>query len=160
MLDLSKYPQALQILMQTDGTVTELIKLFAKEAVNVIKISEKTIQEVGEKVLHRHIFLQGKESKINWLYAESKIYLDNLPQAFVNDLLDKNIPIGTLWINHRIETFKQKIDEYPECNHQRLDLATDGELLTRVYQVYNQGALIMEITEKFPIDEYQELGCY
>ncbi|VAW40617.1 hypothetical protein MNBD_GAMMA01-1643, partial [hydrothermal vent metagenome] len=35
MIELRRYPLALQLLMQTDGTVTELIKLLAQEDIQV-----------------------------------------------------------------------------------------------------------------------------
>ena len=64
MLDLKYYPKALQLLMQTDGTVTELIKLLAKENIVVVKISEN-IEHGVDKILYRHIYLQGEKSRKN-----------------------------------------------------------------------------------------------
>ena len=158
MLDLKVYPKALQLLMQTDGTVTELIKLLAKENIVVIKISE-SIKNDSERILYRHIYLQGEKSKKNWLYAESKIYLDNLPKEFVSDLLEKTIPIGTLWLNYRMETFKQLIKQ---CEEISIDKKTFGfsvgtKMLSRMYQVFNQNKIIMEITEKFPVHKFKKL---
>ena len=158
MLDLKVYPKALQLLMQTDGTVTELIKLLAKENIIVIKISE-SIETLSERILYRHIYLQGEKSKKNWLYAESKIYLDNLPKEFVSDLLEKTIPIGTLWLNYRTETFKQLIKQ---CEEISIDESTFGfpigtKMLSRMYQVFNQNKIIMEITEKFPVHKFKKL---
>ncbi len=77
MLNLKIYPVSLQLLMQTDGTVTELIKLLSGEDIKVLKISEDTDEVNKIKILNRCIFLQGVTSKKNWLYAKSKIYLDN-----------------------------------------------------------------------------------
>lgn len=159
MKDLTFYPKALQILMQTDGTVTELIKLLTMEGIQVVKLSEKVDIVQGKRILNRHIFLQGATTHKNWLYAESKIYLDNLPDSFVADLIDKTIPIGSLWINYRMETFKQLINQYEEISgHQdTLGYASGTKLLTRIYQVFSQQQIIMEITEKFPVEEYKQL---
>ncbi|MCF6288914.1 MAG: chorismate pyruvate-lyase family protein [Proteobacteria bacterium] len=155
MLDLSSYPQSLQLLMQTDGTVTELIKLLAGEDMAVIKVLEQIEQPNSQRILHRHIYLQGKQSKNNWLYAESEIYLDNLAESFVTDLLEKTIPIGTLWINYQMETFKQPISQCTENVDDDASKFTQGiELLVRVYQVFNQQKCIMQITEKFPVNQY------
>jgi len=159
MIDLNKYPVSLQLLMKTDGTVTELIKLLSGEGIQVSKISEE-IETINEKrMLDRCIFLQGKDSKKNWLYAQSKITLDHLPDQFVIDLLEKNIPIGTLWINYRVETFKLLIDRYEEVLDKDIGkgFAKGDTVLTRVYQVFNQQNVIMEITEKFPINKYQKI---
>ncbi|MBL4773212.1 MAG: DUF98 domain-containing protein [Alcanivoracaceae bacterium] len=160
MKNLTNFPLALQLLMRTDGTVTELIKLLTKEDIIVRKLSEKINDCQEGRILDRHIFLQGTLSGKKWLYAESKIYLDNLPEEFVTDLLEKTIPIGTLWINYRMETFKLLIDQYEEdskkCGkNSAFNLSTF--LLTRVYRVFNQKKLIMEITEKFPVAEYENL---
>ncbi len=159
MLDLKKYPMSLQLLMQTDGTVTELIKLLSSEGIKVSKISEKIDEIKQQKILNRCIFLQGKKSNKNWLYAQSKVYLDNLSKCFVKDLLEKNIPIGTLWVNHRIETFKLLIDQYEETLDDTIgkEFEQGTVVLTRIYNVFNQNKIIMEITEKFPIKPYAEL---
>jgi len=157
MKDLTKYPKALQLLMQTDGTVTELIKLLSGEDIKVIKLSEQIDEK--SRLLYRHIFLQGVDSGKNWLYAKSKIHLDNLPVKFVDDLLRKTIPIGTLWINYRMETFKKLTNQSEETSEQASDFGFKfgTKLLTRAYHVYNNQKLIMEIKEKFPIIEYENL---
>ena len=158
MIGLDKYPLSLQVLMQTDGTVTELIKLLTSENIKVVKLSEE--KEAGTETLNRQIFLQGLESGINWLYASSKIYLQNLSADFVKELTEETVPIGTLWIKYRMETYKQLVDQYEEQLSQddpTNNLFVNGQYLTRIYQVFNQSRLIMEITEKFPIEKYQEL---
>ena len=158
MIGLKKYPLSLQLLMQTDGTVTDLIKLLTKEDIKVVKLSEKT--DESTHVLSRQIYLQGVSSHINWLYATSKIYMDNLSDEFVCELKEGNVPIGALWIKYRMETFKQLVDQYEELssdNASEISL-TSSKYLTRIYQVFNQSKLIMEITEKFPIDKYQGLA--
>jgi chorismate-pyruvate lyase len=156
MLDLTHYPVALQLLMKTDGTVTELIKFFSAEEIKVVKLSEEIHTEDEDEILTRKIFLQGNKTHKNWLYAQSEIYLNNLPKQFVVDLLEKNIPIGTLWINHRIETYKSLINQGEEVLTEDLGsgFAMGTSLLSRTYQVYNQQKIIMEITEKFPIGLY------
>ena len=158
MIGLEKYPLSLQLLMQTDGTVTELIKLLTNEEIQVVKLSEK--KEIQSQVLNRQIFLQGVTSGINWLYATSKIYLQNLSDEFVRELTEETIPIGTLWIKYRMETYKQLVDQYEEylTTNTNDETGEENKYLTRIYQVFNQSKLIMEITEKFPIDKYQELG--
>jgi len=141
--------------MKTDGTVTELIRLLTGEEIHVVKIHEN----INLNMLNRHIFLRGIESKTNWLYAESNIYLDNLAKDFTRDLLEKTIPIGTLWINYRMETFKKLIRQYEEISdcHKGMGFKSGTKLLSRIYQVYNQQKVIMEITEKFPIHRFNDI---
>lgn len=154
MLDLSNHPKSLQLLMQTDGTVTDFIKLLAGEEITVKKVKE----DIERQTLYRHIYLQGKSSKINWLYAESEIYLDSLNDDFVSDLLEHSIPIGALWAKYKMETFKQPISQQEDkVESESCEYPLDTKLLVRVYQVFNQQRLIMQITEKFPVKNYKEL---
>lgn len=147
---------ALQLLMKTDGTVTELIKLLSNEDLIVIKLSGHI--EDG-RILRRRIFLQGKSSRKNWLYAESEIFLDKLPQNFVNDLIENNLPIGTLWTKYRMETFKQLVKQSNEVTETDTipGFSNGVEFLTRTYEVFNSANLIMRITEKFPVEHFQKL---
>ncbi|HHL31299.1 MAG TPA: DUF98 domain-containing protein, partial [Oceanospirillales bacterium] len=137
MMNLSNLPLALQLLLQTDGTVTEFIKILAGENVRVVKLSEQITKDHNQAdVLYRHIYLQGVKSGINWLYAESKIHLSRLADDFVNDLLKKSIPIGTLWEDYRIETFKQLIGQYQQQAQKTKDspFKQGTELVCRNYQ--------------------------
>jgi len=157
MLNLLDYPLALQLLMQTDGTVTELIQLLAKEKMLVVKLSEK-ISPTGK--LHRHIYLQGQRSQTHWLFAKSVIYLQNLSADFVSDLMEKSIPIGSLWAKYRVETYKQQTDSYQQEALEGDDsgFSTGTRLLCREYEVYSKKTIIMKITEKFPIEIYKNLA--
>lgn len=143
--------------MNTDGTVTDLIQLLTKEELVVVKLYEKTNKE--STTLKRKIYLQGKNSKTNWLCAESKIHLSNLHHDFVSDLTQHNIPIGTLWTKYKMETYKTIIDKKQEnsisIEHSGYEKGT--KLLARTYLVYNNKKVIMEITEWFPISQYCNL---
>ncbi|MCF6288756.1 MAG: chorismate pyruvate-lyase family protein [Proteobacteria bacterium] len=157
MLNLSSFPTVLQVLMNTDGTVTDLIQLLVKEELVVIKLYEKANKESG--ILKRKIYLQGETSKTNWLCAESKVYLSNLHHHFVDDLTQQNIPIGTLWTKYKMETYKKVINKEEETS---LDIKQTGyengtKLLARTYRVYNNKKIIMEITERFPVSQYFHL---
>jgi len=157
---ITEYPLALQLLMQTDGTVTELIELLTKEKLSVIKVSSDIEDKDNAQVLQRRIYLQGMQSQTYWLFAHSVIFLDNLPKEFVSDLIDKTIPIGTLWNDYRIETFKQVISKQAELS-KSIEISgfkQGEELLSRTYEVYSQNKIIMQITEKFPIQSYESLN--
>lgn len=156
MLNMDSYPKALQLLMNTDGTVTELIKLIAREDLKVIKLSSDV---ESENVLLRKIYLQGRDSGINWLYAESEIYLANLNADFMRDLIENSIPIGTLWMKYRMETFKELKAKQYEMSSSMAEsgFARGTPLLSRTYDVYNSARIIMKITEKFPVEFYAGL---
>jgi chorismate-pyruvate lyase len=157
--NLSNYPKSLQLLMQTDGTVTDLVKLLAGEEIKVIKLLELRTLVEQQNILNRRIYLQGVDSLKNWVYAESIIYLDNLSDEFVNDLINNTIPIGTLWMNYRMETFKSLISKEFQITSKEdsSGFPENTELLSRKYQVFNSKKLIMEINEKFPIKHYSNL---
>ena len=157
--NIKDYPKALQLLMQTDGTVTELVKLLAQEDIKVIKLSELTTLKEQQSVLNRRIHLQGVESLKNWVYAESIIYLDNLSDEFVDDLIHKTIPIGTLWMKYRMETFKSLESQEFQLAKQNDPSAypENTELLSREYHVFNNKQLIMEINERFPVNHYSDI---
>ena len=145
--------------MKTDGTVTDLIKLLAKEPLDVIKLHEQVREKSQEKIVDRHIYLQGNHSKIKWLYAESQLFLENLPQKFVDDLIHKSIPIGSLWATHKIETFKQITDEYAEesCDFSQRQDQKPVTALVRTYNVFHRNKRAMKITEKFKISHFINL---
>ena len=139
--------------MNTDGTVTELLRLISGEPISVVKLSEDIDTSTKGKVLFRRVLLQGTETKKNWVFAQSSIFLDNLPKEFVDDLMHKSIPIGSLWSKYRMETFKemtfQGVDKDPT-----LKAYYDAETVTflsRTYIVYSKKKRIMRITEKFPV---------
>ena len=155
MISLSEYPKTLQLLMQTDGTVTELIKLLAGESIKVVKIHS----EVSDSLLIRQIYLQGEQSKKNWLFANSKVYLNHLSEEFVSDLLEKSKPIGTLWSDYKMETFKEIVKQELLISD---SLKSTGfikgmEVLSRTYDVFNNKKPIMRITENFPCELYNQL---
>mgnify|MGYP000465636362 CR=1 FL=1 len=145
--------------MLTDCTVTDLVKLLAEEDIKVIKLCEQRVVIEKQNILNRKIHLQGVDSLKNWVYAESIIYLDNLSEDFVNDLFNNNIPIGTLWLKYRMETFKSLISKDFEVvsKEDTVGFPEGTQLLSRKYQVFNNEKLIMEINEKFPIKHYLEL---
>ncbi len=145
--------------MHTDGTVTDLIQLLVQDKVKVVKISEVESQNDSQRILKRRIHLQGCRTGINWIYAESDIYLDNLSGDFVSDLVNHSIPIGALWSKYRLETFKQLITQIEEKSKgiSESGFPEGTPLLTREYHVFNINKLIMKITEKFPIHKFVDL---
>jgi chorismate-pyruvate lyase len=166
-VDLSKLNVFQRIILTSDGTLTEILETYLLEKLQVVKLDESvtlttesiTPLEVsaGQRVISRKILLQGKISQKNWLYAESLIILDRLEEKFRDELLKSRIPIGRLWSEHRIETFKEmmlivrenagKIASYFEIEQQ-------DQLFSRTYRVFCHRRPVMMITEKFPEDYF------
>ena len=159
-----------KILLITDGTVTNLLEHHLSEAMKVVKLYEgqskyhaspqlDTKNLEGLSVLEREILLQGEKSKSNWLYAKSAIFLENLPQDFLNDLLESAQPIGKLWSKYRLETYKRILaaDKEVAGNIAKyFNIEAEDQMISRTYSVYSNKKVIMIITEKFPFDYFQD----
>ena len=152
-----------RILLTTDGTVTEILEAYFGEAMRVVKLSQDLVTldcaiqalglNQGHQVLSRKILLQGKLSRVNFLYAESVIAPDRLDEHVRDGLLKSNKPIGQLILEHRIETFKEILD----CGKEPAGSLTEyfpidgaSAVIFRTYRVFANQQPVMVITEKFP----------
>jgi chorismate-pyruvate lyase len=155
-----------RILLTTDGTVTEMLEAYFLENINVVKLAEglvSTVKEIpilelprGTQVIERKILLQGKISKKNRLYAESIIVPDRLEERFQDALLNSKIGIGKLWLQYKVETFKEIVDTGKEPAGKLAEyfpIEKEDKMLSRTYRVFIKGEPVMMITEKFP-DSY------
>jgi len=152
-----------RILLINDGTLTEVLEAAFLERIELIKVAQDIIPSgaarvdnpefENETLLKRKILLQGANSKRNYAYAESLIAVDRLSPKFRDDLLQSNMPIGRLWLEHKLETFKeiQKII-YLNANDlgQHFLCSDNSLLLVRTYCVYSKGKPLISITEYFP----------
>lgn len=152
-----------RILLTTDGTLTDILEAYLFEQIRVTKLSEElTITtgdiplldlEQGTEIIDRRILLQGRISHRNFIYAESIIVPDRLDELFRNELLKTRLPIGKIWLEHKVETFKEIVRSGREPAHQlatHFDINPDDYLLFRSYRVISQRKATMLITEKFP----------
>ena len=152
-----------KILLRTNGSVTRLLETHLSEPIKLVKLSEYLGQmkhklpniksNTKGKVLAREVLLQGKNSCRNLIYASSKIFIDNLEQQFSDQLLNSKTPIGKLWSEQKVETYKEIIDYGKEPANELsnyFSIAPDENLFFRTYTVFSQRKLTMMITEKFP----------
>lgn len=159
----SKLSTFQRILLTTDGTVTEILEAYLLEKIHVVKLSEGTVlvaQDIpvldvkaGSQVIDRKILLQGKISRSNFIYAESIVVPDRLDEIYRERLLKTQEPIGRLWLEHRVETFKEIIDTAREVAGDLADyfkIRREDRLLSRTYRVLSGRQPVMMITEKFP----------
>lgn len=152
-----------RILLTTDGTVTHILEAYLFEQIQVIKLSEKSIelkQDVpameltkGAEVVNRKVLLRGRISRRNFIYAESILVPDRLDPSFRDNLLNTKVPIGRLWFERRVPTFKEIVDSGKEpanvlANY--FDIAPEDSMLFRTYCVASGQKPNMMITEKFP----------
>lgn len=161
--DLSSLSMLQRLILVSNGTLTKLLENLVCEPLTVIKLHENleiTPVEIpyleltkNEQIVEREICLQGKKTGTNWLYAKSIIVPTRLPTLFREELLESQIPIGTLWTKHRVEMFKELQPPFCETAGElavHFNIASNDKLLGRTYRVFSNQMPIMMLTEKFP----------
>ena len=162
-VDLSLFEQ---ILLATDGTVTDLIALYAGEPMRVRKL-EQAIAEGSAappeldcappmRLLLRRILLSGATR--NFLYAESRFVLDRLPDSVREALLHTERPVGLLWKEARLETFREVIGQSigPRAAiAPHFDVPGDRDFVSRTYLVHHAGRPLGMITEAWPLHSFR-----
>lgn len=152
-----------RILLTTDGTVTEMLEAYMSENIQIVKLSENNVEadcdiadleiQAGQQIIERKILLQGKISRNNWIYAESVLVPERLNSSFRERLTQSKEPIGRIWIECRMEIFKEIVASYLEISgdlSQYFDINKEDKLLCRTYVVFSERRPLMMITEKFP----------
>lgn len=152
-----------RILLTTDGTVTDMLEAYFFEPIQLVKLSETTIYldhdipamdlSQGAEVLERKILLQGKISRRNYIYAESILVLERLDPKFKSELLTTKTPIGKIWLEQKVETFKEILDTGKQPANglsSYFNISEDEPVLFRTYCVRSNRQPTMMITEKFP----------
>jgi chorismate-pyruvate lyase len=154
-----------RVLIITDGTLTEILEAAFLERIRLVKIAQQTVPSTTAHIqlapapreffLERKILLQGTKSNKNYVYAESIIALDRLPASFRNDLINSDTSLGRLWLEHKLETFKELLEVKCErandlCEH--FNCKKSDMLLVRTYQVASTAVPIMLISEYFPVE--------
>jgi chorismate-pyruvate lyase len=163
-VDPSRLSTFQRIVLTTDGTLTEILEAYLYEKIKLVKLAEALMPiaedlgvlqiESGTPVIQRRILLQGKISHRNWVYAESVIVPDRLDERYRERLLKSEESIGRLWLEHRVETYKEIVDSCRELagtdRAEYFRIRPTDLLLSRTYRVFSGGQPIMLITEKFP----------
>ena len=152
-----------RIILTSNGTVTRLLENLVGESLKVIKLYENLSPHseaiayldlpAQQAIIQREICLQGETTGTNWLYANSLIVPDRLEPSFREDLLESQIPIGSLWSKYRVETFKEILPPFQEVAGKlavHFSMLPEQLLLGRTYRVFSQQQAVMMLTEKFP----------
>lgn len=159
-----------RILVTTDGTLTETLAAVFLEPIELVKLAVTITQspqpvpplelEAGANVMHRQIVLRGSRSAMPYVYAEVIIATDQLPPRLRDELLEGRVPLGALWILHRLEIFKDRprVRQRPAGDLARhLNVAADDMLIERTYRTFTGGRPIFLVSEYFPV-EYRRSG--
>lgn len=152
-------------LLITDGTVTNLLKLYTQKDIFVKKLNQELILSGLEEsklcknktpILKREILLGHKDE--NYIYANSIFIFENISRITQHKLLESDCPIGLLWKNEKIDTFRDIIEIRIElCNHltSYFGVEKETQFLARKYIIYNNLMTLGVITEKFPITYFR-----
>jgi chorismate-pyruvate lyase len=155
-----------KVLLATDGTVTDLIALTTGQAIRVKKL-EQTVRtdtappelrcSESTRLLQRRILLAGPTQ--NYLYADSLFVFERLSAATQQQLLNTEKPIGLLWKDERLETFREIVDQRIEICPllaPHFDLPASVEFVSRKYLIHHKGKPLGAITEKWPMSLFRE----
>jgi chorismate-pyruvate lyase len=154
-----------KVLLNTDGTVTNLLSLYTGEKIKVKKIEQIFTLSNEEQawlfppetpILIRKILLSGEIK--NYIYADSIYNFELHSRSIQYQLLETNQPIGLLWKEEKLENYREIIDFKMEPAHSLtayFDITPETPLLSRTYLIYHQKAVLGIITEKFPITYFR-----
>jgi chorismate-pyruvate lyase len=151
-----------RVLLITDGTLTEILEAMFLERIRLIKVFQQSISAAAaparlapdpkETLLERKIILQGIKSNRNYVYAESVIAIERFDPLFRDALLNSDIPLGRLWVEHKLETYKELLDVRCQrandlCQYFKCEAST--LLLVRTYCVFSAAKPVMIISKHF-----------
>jgi chorismate-pyruvate lyase len=155
-----------RILLATDGTVTELVALYAGEPIRVKKLSQAIRENnapaelqcaAPTRLLSRRILLTGAAK--TYLYAESQFVLERLSKSTQDRMLNTDRPIGLLWKEERLETFREIVAQAVEpcaAIAQYFDLPSSAPFVSRSYLIHHDRRPLGMITEKWPLGYFRE----
>ncbi len=166
MIDIHNLSLLQRILLSTDGTVTDLIALYSGEAIHVRKVRQalasqslpqvlRTAREPQPamlQILSRQILLSGAQR--NYLYADSQFVFERFSPAVQRQLLDTDKPIGVMWKEERMETYREIIDKHvTQCPDiaSHFDLPVSAWFVARTYIIHHSGQPLGAITEQWPV---------
>ncbi|HET9273106.1 MAG TPA: chorismate pyruvate-lyase family protein [Methyloceanibacter sp.] len=154
-----------RILVTTDGTLTDTLASIFLEPIELVKLEVSIAQspqriealdlEGGSNLMHRQIVLRGKTSLSPYVYAEVQIATDRLPPRLRDDLLEGRVPLGALWIMHRLEIFKERPrvrQRLAGALARHLRLREDDTLIERTYRTFTNGRPVFVVSEYFPLE--------
>jgi len=160
-----------RILMATDGTLTHILEAYAAEPVYLVKLTHALVAEPSarselgldeqESALRRIILLKGTKSDVTFVYADSVVMLNRLPESVTKGLLETDTPIGKLLFSCRAETLRQMLhmgEERDATVAAHFNRDADEPLASRVYQILFKDRPVARITEKFPMRAFPETG--
>lgn len=149
-----------RILLMMDGTVTDILKLYAGEAISARRLEQTITRDNTQSLLSvppetallkRRVVLCG--DKTNYLYAESFLVFDMLTETMRYKLLETDYPMGRVWKEERLETYREVIEHrIAPCPRVSMyfDVPLHIPILSRTYLVFAHNKPFGVVTESFP----------
>ncbi len=141
-------PTIEKLILNTDGSVTKILELYLDQKIQIKHINQDKKIDLDKDEIKREVLI--KTDRFSLIYAKSKIYKKNLSNTFLKKLTSKNMPIGKILSEEKIES-RRKINEisYKENNLKEF-FKTDNPLLYRNYEILANGKILISISEFFP----------
>jgi chorismate-pyruvate lyase len=149
-----------QLLLESSGMVTELLEALFDEPIDAERLEHESLEAGADnlvnvdkgELLHRAALLRGRVTRRPYLYAESLIACDRLPEAVTAQLRDTVTPLGRALVAQDL-VFRRKMLGQPRGTPR----SSDEELLTlirsvdakRSYQILIDDVPVVAIDEWF-----------
>jgi chorismate-pyruvate lyase len=161
-----------KVLLVTDGSVSELLRLYTRGPIRARKLLQRVgtgpmadasglleaiNAPVGASLLQREIMLMSGDTPL--VFAASTFVLTRLSPGTRAGLVDTEVPIGVLWRQEQAEMYRENVDirlERHPAVAAHFGLPADTPLLSRSYTVRQGGQVMGMITEKFPITRFRD----
>ena len=139
-----------RILAVTNGSITQLLEVYLGARVGIRTIrqevcaaDEETAKKLdilgGEEINYREVEITDGEGKV-LIFAKSITPMKRLDEKFKEDLTKADIPIGKLFIKHKIEARRELLSVDIRKNY-----------LIRSYNIIHSEKTLMQIEEKFQL---------
>lgn len=153
-----------KIFLTTDGTFTDLLKIYTGEKIHVKKIKQQIYLSTDENfceqdtpLLRRVVLLSGRAK--NYVYAESTFVFEQFPRSIQYKVLETDQPIGLLWKAEKMETYREvqgyKV-ELSEAVAFHLGIEPNTPIISRSYTINYNKKLMGIITEKMSLTSFRE----
>jgi chorismate-pyruvate lyase len=103
---------------------------------------------VGTATIERQVVLRGLHSATAYVYGDSTLCIERLPEHMHRDLVEGTAGIGHLVHRYQLETRRQLL--WCGIERQVFD-GVRGDFLYRTYRIISGGHPLMVINERFPL---------
>lgn len=150
-----------KLLLESTGMVTELLEALFDEPVDADRLKHESLEagadnlidvDVGHELLHRAALLRGRLTRRRYLYAESLIACDRLPEVVTAQLRHTDTPLGRALVAQDL-VFRRKMLGHPRgtpmsCDEQVLNLIRSVDA-NRSYQILIDDVPVAVVDEWF-----------